>query len=402
MSELPPEVRLFQPLLGDEELAAVKAAFDRSWVGLGGQVSAFEREFEESFDAGAALGVNSGTAALQLAVEAFGFPEGKKVLVNDLTFVASATCILINRLMPVLVDCDPVTLGMDLEDAARKVDADTVAMVVVHYGGHPAPMDRVMEFARKHNLKVIEDCAHCIGGDYQGRKLGTWGDVGCFSFEEKKGMTTGDGGMMVSADRDLIDRMRPHRWVGIDKDTWRRRDSYTDAGDLDTKHWHYEVAVLGYKYNMNDLAACIGRVQLRKLAAMNETKRRAIQRYLGHLRECPDMTPLLPYEADRGAYWLFGVRVADRDHLIRHLKQQRISTGVHYMPLHAHPLFSRYQSPLPNSASIWPTLLTLPLHARLTDAEVDRVGEALQQVTGTRTPVPTSARESARPAGLRA
>lgn len=377
MSDQLPEVRLFQPLLGDEELAAVKAAFDRSWVGLGGQVSAFEKEFEDYFGAGAALGVNSGTAALQLAVESFGFPEGKKVLVNDLTFVASATCILINRLVPVLVDCDPVTLGMDLDDAARKVDSDTVAMVVVHYGGHPAPMDQVMEFARRHNLKVIEDCAHCIGGDYQGRKLGTWGDVGCFSFEEKKGMTTGDGGMMVSADRELIERMRPHRWVGIDKDTWRRRDSYTDTGDLDTKHWHYEVAVLGYKYNMNDLAASIGRVQLRKLAAMNETKRRAIQRYLGHLRACPNMAPLLPYEADRGAYWLFGIRVADRDGVIRRLKQRRISTGVHYMPLHAHPLFERYHASVPNSAAIWPTLLTLPLHARLTDSEVDRAGDAL-------------------------
>lgn len=381
MSEQPAEIRLFQPSLGEEELEAVRQAFDRSWVGLGGQVSAFEREFEEYFGIAGALGVNSGTAALQLAVEAFGFPEGKKVLVNDLTFVASATCILINRLVPVLVDCDPVTLGMDLDDAARKVDADTVAMVVVHYGGHPAPMDRVVDFARRHNLKVIEDCAHCIGGDYQGKKLGTWGDIGCFSFEEKKGMTTGDGGMMVSADRDLIDRMRPNRWVGIDKDTWRRRDSYTDTGDLDTKHWHYEVAVLGYKYNMNDLAASIGRVQLRKLAAMNESKRQVIQRYLGHLGDCFGMAPLLPYEWDRGAYWLFGVRTVDRDGVIKELKRQRIATGVHYMPLHAQPLLKPYASSLPNSTSIWPTLLTLPLHSRLTDDEIARVAKALGHIS---------------------
>lgn len=380
MSELPPEVRLFQPLLGDEELAAVKSAFDRSWVGLGGQVSAFEKEFEEYFGTAAALGLNSGTAALQLAVEAFGFPEGKKVLVNDLTFVASATCILVNRLVPVLVDCDPVTLGMDLEDAARKVDSDTVAMVVVHYGGHPAPMDRVMEFARRHNLKVIEDCAHCIGGDYKDRKLGTWGDVGCYSFEEKKGMTTGDGGMMVSADRDLIERMRPHRWVGIDKDTWRRRDSYTDTGAEDCRHWHYEVAVLGYKYNMNDLAASIGRVQLRKLGAMNEARRRLIGHYLAALGSRPGLEPLLPYEPDRGAYWLFGLRTPDRDAVIRRLKKNRIATGVHYMPLHAHPLFKLNRDSVPNSRRIWPTLLTLPLHAALTSAEVDHVVHSL---TGT-------------------
>jgi perosamine synthetase len=371
------DIRLFQPSIGEEELAAVKGAFDRAWVGLGGQVSAFEKEFEDYFKTSAALGVNSGTAALQLAVEAFGFPEGKKVLVNDLTFVASATCILINHLQPVLIDCDPVTLGMDLEDAERKVDADTVAMVVVHYGGHPAEMDRVMEFARRHNLKVIEDCAHCIGGDYRGKKLGTWGDIGCYSFEEKKGMTTGDGGMMVSNDRDLLERMRPHRWVGIDKDTWKRRDSYTDAGDLDTKHWYYEVSVLGYKYNLNDLAASIGRVQLRRLASMNERKRQILDRYLQHLSGQKEVSPLLPFEPGRGAYWLFGIRTSDRDATIRRMKSRRISTGVHYMPLHAHPLFRERHTPPPNSAMIWPTLLSLPFHSSLTDEEVDRVIAAL-------------------------
>lgn len=378
MNDVPQEIRLFQPSLGAEELDAVKAAFDRAWVGLGGQVSAFEREFEEYFGTTAALGVNSGTAALQLAVEAFGFPEGKKVLVNDLTFVASATCILVNRLEPVLVDCDPMTLAMDLDDAEKKVDADTVAMVVVHYGGHPAPMDRVMEFARRHNLKVIEDCAHCIGGDYAGKKLGTWGDVGCYSFEEKKGMTTGDGGMMVSNDRDLIERMKPHRWVGIDKDTWRRRDSYTDSGDLDTRHWHYEVAVLGYKYNMNDLAASIGRVQLRRLAAMNDRRASLIGQYLSHLADHDGIEPLLPYEPGRGSYWIFGVRTSQRDAAIRHLKRNRISTGVHYMPLHAHPLFKSKHAAPANSSRLWPTLLTLPLHPHLSDGDVARVARELK------------------------
>jgi perosamine synthetase len=372
------DIRLFQPSFGPEELAAVSAAFDRSWVGLGGQVSEFECEFASYIGSNAALGLNSGTAALQLAVEAFGFPEGKKVLVNNLTFVASATCILINRLTPVLVDCDPVSLGFDLKDAANKVDADTVAIVVVHYGGQPTPMDDLMRFAEEHGLKVIEDCAHCIGGSWKGRKLGTWGHVGCFSFEEKKGMTTGDGGMMVSDDTELIERMKPHRWVGIDKDTWRRRGAYTDAADIDTRHWHYEVAVLGYKYNMNDLAASIGRVQLRKLDAMNERKRVIIKRYLDGLHDLPGIQPLLPYDPASGAYWLFGIRTKRREHLIRHLKRQRIATGVHYMPMSLHPLFTAYNQDLPISNMLWQDLLTLPLHAELTDQEVDRVVEAVK------------------------
>ncbi len=371
-------IRLFKPSLGKDELDAVAAAFERSWVGLGGQVSEFEKEFASYVGSKAALGLNSGTAALQLAVEAFGFPEGKKVLVNNLTFVASATCILINRLEPVLVDCDPVTLGFDLEDAARKVDKDTVAIVVVHYGGQPTPMDKVMSFAAQHGLKVIEDCAHCLGGSWQGKKLGTWGDIGCFSFEEKKGMTTGDGGMMVSDDAELIERMKPHRWVGIDKDTWRRRDAYTDAGDADTRHWHYEVAVLGYKYNMNDLAASIGRVQLRKLDAMNERKRAIIKRYLNGLQGVAGIEPLLPYDPASGAYWLFGIRTAQREQLIRHLKQRRIATGVHYMPMSLHPLFAPYNLDLPVSDVLWENLLSLPLHAELTDEEVDRVVDAVK------------------------
>ncbi len=371
-------IRLFKPSLGQEELAAVSAAFDRSWVGLGGQVSEFEREFAEYIGSKAAMGLNSGTAALQLAVEAFQFPEGKKVLVNNLTFVASATCILINRLTPVLIDCDQTTLGFDLEDAARKVDKDTVAIVVVHYGGQPTPMDKLMKFAEEHGLKVIEDCAHCIGGSWQGKKLGTWGHIGCFSFEEKKGMTTGDGGMMVSDDVELIERMKPHRWVGIDKDTWRRRESYTNANDLETRHWHYEVAVLGYKYNMNDLAASIGRVQLRKLDAMNERKRQIIQRYLTGLAGVGGIKPLLPYDPASGAYWLFGIRTDHRDHVIVQLKQRSIATGVHYMPMGLHPLFQAYNRDLPVSNSVWEQLLSLPLHAELTDEEVDRVVESVK------------------------
>jgi perosamine synthetase len=371
------EIRLFKPSVGQEELAAVKAAFERGWLGLGGEVGAFEREFAQYIGAPAALALNSGTAALQLAVEAFGFPRGKKVLVNNLTFVGSATCILVNGLIPVLVDCDSVTLGLDLEDARRKVDKDTVAIVVVHYGGQVAPMDRVLEFAREHGLKVIEDCAHSLGASFKGRMSGTWGDAGCFSFEEKKGMTTGDGGMLVARDPELVERMRPHRWVGIDKDTWRRRDAYTAASDVDSRHWHYEVAVLGYKFNMNDLAACIGRVQLRKLDAFNRRRREIIERYLGHIARIPALSPLLPYTPGEGAYWLFGVRTLERDRLIRHLKSERIATGVHYMPLGLHPLFAEFNRDLPVSNSLWDQLLTLPFHPELTDEEVDRTCGAL-------------------------
>jgi len=184
-------IRLFKPSLGEDELASIKEAFERSWVGLGPMVNQFEEEWAKFIGCKVAIGLNSATAALHLALTAFNFPEGKKVLVPSLTFSATASAVLYNRLMPVFVDSDPVTLGIDLEDLKRKYDKDCVAVIPVHYSGHPVPMDKLMPWARENNLKVIEDCAHAAGVVYKGKTLGTWGDIGCYSFEEKKCMTTG-------------------------------------------------------------------------------------------------------------------------------------------------------------------------------------------------------------------
>jgi len=285
--------------------------------------------------------------------------------------------VLYNRLEPVFVDSDPETLSISLEDLERKITSDCVAVMAVHLGGHPVPMEQLLDIAKAHGLAVIEDCAHCAGGSYKGRKLGTWGDIGCFSFEEKKGMTTGDGGMLSSAQTDLIEPLRANRWVGIDKSTWKRAANYTDTGDDDARHWYYEIAVLGYKYNMNDLCAAIGLAQLEKLDWMNEQRSAAIKRYMQGIEDIDGISPLLPYAPDEYAYWIFGVRCDRRDELILHLKRKGIATGVHYLPLPMHPLFESYGSPCPNVERIWPTMLTLPLHADLTNAEVDYVVEAL-------------------------
>jgi len=190
--------RLFKPSLGEEELQAIREAFERSWVGLGPKVNEFEAEWEKFTGAQVAIGLNSATAALHLALACFGFPEGKKVLVPSLTFSATASAILYNRLIPVFVDSDPVTLGISLEDLNKKYDKDCVAVMPVHYAGHPVPMEKLVLWANERNLKIIEDCAHTAGGIYNGKMLGTWGDIGCYSFEEKKLMTTGDGGIMVT------------------------------------------------------------------------------------------------------------------------------------------------------------------------------------------------------------
>jgi perosamine synthetase len=376
------QVRLFKPCVGEEELANIRSVFERGWLGLGPLVEQFEKEWSQYIGAAVSVGVNSATAALHLAVTAMRVPAGSKVLVPAITFVSTATAALYNQLVPVFVDVDEDTLSISLEDLERKVTSDCAIVMPVHMGGHPVPMDGLNQIAKRHHLAVIEDCAHCAGGIYKGKKLGTWGDIGCFSFEEKKCMTTGDGGMISSNQPELIEPLRPYRWVGIDKDTWKRSAQYTSADGMDARHWYYEVSVLGYKYNMNDLMAAIGLAQLRKLDRMNDRRRQIIQRYLDGIASCERIRPLFPYQLAENAYWIFGVRCDHRDELIVHLKNRKIATGVHYMPIPMHPLFKKYDRDIPVAKRVWQTMITLPLFPDLTDAEVDYVVEALQEFEG--------------------
>ncbi len=373
------KIRLFKPCLGQEELNNIKDAFSRAWIGLGPRVVEFENEWCKYISSKISVATNSATAALHLSLTAFHFKEGSKVLVPAITFASTATAILYNQLIPVFVDVDSETISISLDDLEKKYTKECVAIMPVHFGGQPVSMDKLMEFARSKNLVVIEDCAHCAGGVYKGKKLGTWGDIGCFSFEEKKCMTTGDGGMICSDDTDLVEPLRAYRWVGIDKDTWKRQKGYTERGCKDARHWYYEIAVLGYKYNMNDLSASIGLAQLKKLDWMNSRRSHCIQRYMDGIKNLTYIKPLLPYNPENYVYWIFGVRCEKRDELIIHLKSMGIASGVHYMPLTMHPLFKKYNDKCPIAKNIFKTFTTLPLFAEMADDEVDYVVEALQR-----------------------
>lgn len=366
------QVRLFKPSVGAAELAAIQDSFTSAWLGLGPKVIEFEKQWSSYIGARESVGVNSCTAALHLALAAYRFPEGKKVLVPALTFASTAMAVLYNRLIPVFVDVDEKTLGISLEDLERKRDDDCVAVMPVHFGGHPVPMDNLVAWAKSRNLKVIEDCAHTAGGKYKGKALGMWGDIGCFSFEEKKCMTTGDGGMISSDDAELLRPLRHSRWVGINKDTWARYEEIV-TGHPDTNSWYYEISNIGYKYNMNDLMASIGLVQLQKLDGMNLRREQIIGKYLECLEELDYIQPAMPYHLQSSSYWAFIVRVQNRDKFITHMQKQGVSIGVHYMPLPMQPLFMPYASSTPNASSIWGELVTLPLYPDLTDEEIGYV-----------------------------
>jgi perosamine synthetase len=237
-------------------------------------------------------------------------------------------------------------------------------------------MEKLIPWARERNLKIIEDCAHTTGSVYKGKRLGLWGDVSCFSFEEKKLMTTGDGGMICSNDVDLLKDVRAMRWVGIDKDNWKSAKAYLQA-NKDALHWYYELRVLGYKYNMNDLAASIGLVQLTKLQDMNEKRAHAIKWYLRGLSDNEKVSPLLPFVPEKYVYQMFGIRVDQKEEMIIHLKSKGIATGCHYTPLSVQPLFARWGRNCPYIENEINRCITLPLHADLSFEEVSYVVESV-------------------------
>lgn len=375
------KVRLFKPSVGKEELESIQDSFKSAWLGLGPKVTEFEQRWSQYIGSKESVGVNSCTAALHLALAAYRFPEGKKVLVPALTFASTAMAVLYNRLIPVFVDVDETTLGISLEDLDRKCDKDCVAVMPVHFGGHPVPMDELVAWAKSRGLKVIEDCAHTAGGKYKGKSLGTWGDIGCYSFEEKKCMTTGDGGMISFDDPELLNPLRHVRWIGINKDTWVRYEQ-SEMGSSDTNGWYYEISDIGYKYNMNDLMASIGLVQLQKLDAMNRRRERIIGQYLNTIKDLDYIHPAIPYHLQDSSYWAFIVRVQDRERFIAHMQARGVSTGVHYMPLPMQPLFMKFAGATPVAESIWKQLVTLPLFPDLTAEEIEHVKESIRSYDG--------------------
>jgi perosamine synthetase len=375
-------IRLFQPSLGSKELNSVKKVFKRSWIGYGTEVQKFEAEWNKHFGVKHSIAVNSCTAALHLALLCNNFKKGKKVLVPAITFSATAAVVLYCGLIPVFVDINKNDLNMSLDDLKKKFTKDCVAIMPVHFGGHPCEMDKIMKFANQKKLIVIEDCAETCGGYYKGKKIGTWGHFGCFSFEEKKMMTTGDGGMIVTNNTQIAKKLKSLSFHGWDKDPLLRHKQRFSNNKKKTKqnlHWYYEINQLGFKYNMNDLEASIGRVQLKKLSFLNNSRIKFLKKYLKNLKKCKNLIPTFPYDLNKSSYWMFSIRSKNRDKLISYLKKHNISTSVHLMPLPLHPLYKKFKSKIPIALKVWKELVTLPLHPHLKNKEISFINSKLRE-----------------------
>jgi perosamine synthetase len=371
------KIRLFKPSIGTEEINNIKDVFKRSWLGYGPLVKKFEERFSKFIGTKYAVGVNSGTAALHLAILSQNFKKGKKILVPAITFSATAASVLYCGLEPKFVDIDPNNLTIDFEDLKKKYSKDCVAVICVHMGGHPCKMEKILPWAKKKKMFVIEDCAETCGGIYKKKKIGTWSDISCFSFEEKKIITTGDGGMICLNNKNKYHYLKSLSFHGWDVDPWKRHNDSFIKKKNKKKHWNYQINNLGYKYNMNDLLASIGLAQLKKVNYFNKKRIDILKKYLTGIKKCKIIKPVYPYVLNKSSYWLFQVKTRYRDELIEFLKNKNISTAVHFVPLPLHKLYKKYNKKLDNAMKVWKEIVSLPFFPDLTIKKVDYIIKCL-------------------------
>lgn len=426
-------VPFFRPDIGEAEIAEVVDTLRSGWLTSGPKVSRFEAAFAERVGAKHALAVNSCTAAMHLAVEALGLGPGQAVLVPAMTFAATAEIVRYQGALPVLVDCDPVTLNVDLADAAAKASAaedgslpatrgvphDVVGMLPVHVGGELIGYDELERFAEAQDLWLVEDAAHAFpaawrapGGDWLRCGAGP-SAVTCFSFYANKTITTGEGGMATTDDDALARRMRQMALHGLSTDAW---DRYTAKGA-----WDYRILAPGFKYNLTDIAAAIGLHQLARADAMRAARQRIAEAYRERLAGV-EAIELPRFAADREHSWhLFPIKLRleqlaiDRDSFLDALRARGIGYSVHWRPLHLHPYYGAGASArsetgreaagdgyawrpeeLPQATAVWPRLVSLPIFPTMTDAELDAVVAALCELVSLHRRSPARAVDAAR------
>ncbi|HEU0168036.1 MAG TPA: DegT/DnrJ/EryC1/StrS family aminotransferase [Chloroflexota bacterium] len=363
-------IPVFRPTVDQDEIDAVTEVLKSGWWGLGPKTQELEQAFAHYVSASHAVGLNSCTAALHLALKVAGV-EGGEVITTPLTFISTNHAILYNDAEPVFADIEEDTLNIDVRDIERKLSPRTKAIMVVHYGGHPVDLDEIHALADPRGIPVIEDAAHAAGASYKGRPIGSISMATCFSFHAVKNLATGEGGMVTIADEALDKRLRQLRWMGITKDTWNRSE------DVSKYSWYYSVDELGYKCHMNDIPAALGLVQLSKLENTNARRREIAQRYTAGLRHLSWLQTPVERPYVHSSFHNYVIKAQTRDELMAHLQRAGIATGMHYIPNHLYPMYQRWYTKLPVVERVWETLVTLPLFPDLTDGEVDQVIEAV-------------------------
>lgn len=371
------------PSIGEEEIAEVTDTLRSHWITTGPKTARFERDFAAFLGAPGALALNSCTAGLHTALVTAGIGRGDEVITSTLTFAASANVAEHVGARPVLVDVEPDTLQMDPERIRAAITSKTRAIVVVHYGGHPADLDAIEAIAAEHGLLVVEDAAHALPARYRGRLIGAGSNPTAFSFYATKNLTTGEGGMLTG-DPEFLRRARIVSLHGMSRDGWNR---YAEGG-----HWFYEIEMPGFKYNMTDIQASLGLCQLRRLEDFQRRRRAIVAAYQEAFAS--DDAFELPVERSdvEHAWHLYVLRLRPRvlsigrDRFIEEMTRRQIGTSVHFIPLHLHPYYrdtyGYRPDQFPVAQSNYERMLSLPLHPALSDGDVADVITAVLEIAG--------------------
>jgi dTDP-4-amino-4,6-dideoxygalactose transaminase len=363
----------------DEVIACLKSG----WLTTGPRVKCFENKLKQYLKARSVITLNSATSGLHLTLKCLDLKEQDEVITTPMTFIASINTIIHAGAKPVLVDVDFKTRNIDITKIESKITENTKAILPVHFAGIPVDLDSLYSIASKHNLRVIEDCAHAIGSHYKGRILGSFGDTQVFSFHPNKVMTTGEGGCVSTKDKELVKKINVQKFHGIDRESWNR---YGKEGTQ-----HYDVVQPGYKYNMMDLQAAIGIHQLQELENFISKRQKLVDRYHEILANWPELTlPKLPEYPCRVSWYIYAPLInpektgMTRDIFIERMKEYNIGTGYHH---HAAHLYTYYQNTFgyklghfPNAEDISNRIVSLPLFAAMTIVDQDRVILAMKRI----------------------
>ena len=381
-----PEPQTFLPFalpdIGEEEIAEVVDTLRSGWITTGPKAKRFEEAFIQYLGdvSVQSIAVNSATAGLHLALEALGIGPGDEVITTTHTFTATAEVVRYLGADVKLVDIDPATMCIDVKAVEAAITPRTKAVMPVHYAGLAADMPALLALAKKHGLKLVEDAAHALPTTSAGRLIGTLeSDATVFSFYANKTITTGEGGMVVTRHADLAKRMRVMRLHGMNRDAFDRFTAKVPS-------WYYEIVAPGFKYNLTDIAAALGLHQLKRAYEFQRRRQEIAERYQQAFADLPVILPPQARVGDVHAWHLYVVRLAEgaavsRDMLIERLFDAGIGCSVHYIPLHLHPYWrERYglrPEQFPHSQQAYERMVSLPLYTRMTDADVQRVVEAV-------------------------
>jgi dTDP-4-amino-4,6-dideoxygalactose transaminase len=371
-------IRVSKSSVGADEAAALADVIEDGRLGMGAVVGSFEKDLAE-FIGGAkqVVCVSTGTSALQLALEACGIGPGHEVLVPTLTYVASFQAISATGAVPIPCDVREHDCWLDVQDAEKRITPKTVAIMPMHYASNPGDLKSVYSLARRHGLRVIEDAAHAFGCQWNGARMGALGDVVCFSFDGIKNITSGEGGAVVTSDKQVAERVRNARLLGVENDTEKRM-----AGQ---RSWEFDVRAQGWRYHMSNLCAAIGRVQLRRLVTEFAPRRIVLaRRYQELLAPLFPACRTLPLEYGTVVPHIFPIIIEDgRRNLVRRtLADYQIESGIHYKPNHLLSFYGGGRTRLPVAESLYEKLLTLPLHPDLGYEQQDTVVNVVRDALG--------------------